>query len=394
MKIAIINITGGSMSGGYRKYLRNIIPIMASNSAVEAVLCALPQSLNLRDLFDPILNVNFVTCRPFSPLLYRSDTQLHMHLESFSPDVIFVPIERSFRFREVPVVNMIQNMEPFITNIHGDPLGERLKKCVQYVAGKRAVKKTDRVIAISNFVYEFLVKCCDVPTKKIGLVHHGIDIKKKEGGCKPAIIPEGWHDKYMFTAGSIRPARGLEDLLMAMKHIASKSIDKVRLVIAGETGGSSMGGYRKKLKNWIRTNNLSDRICWTGSLNEKEMTWCYQNCGAFVMTSRVEACPNIALEAMSHGCISIAADNPPLPEIFGDTAVYYPPKDGKALAEAIQTVLERDDHRRKVMSVKAIKRASKFSWDVCAEKTVSVLAKAVESRYNGNTRIAHRPMRV
>jgi len=155
------------MSGGYRKYLCNLIPRMASNSAVEVVLCALPQSLNIQDWFEPISNVNFVTCRPFSPLRRSSDSQLHMHLESFSPDVIFVPIERSFRFREVPVVNMIQNMEPFITNIHGDPLGERLKKCVQYVAGKRAVKKTDRVIAISNFVYEFLVSVAMFQLKKL-----------------------------------------------------------------------------------------------------------------------------------------------------------------------------------------------------------------------------------
>ena len=101
------------------------------------------------------------------------------------------------------------------------------------------------------------------------------------------------------------------------------------------------------------------------------------------MTSRVEACPNIALEAMSQGCICIAANNPPLPEFFGDAVIFYPPKDGTALAEAIQTVLARDDNQRKVMSEKAKRRAAKFSWDICAEKTVAVLAKAVESRQSG-----------
>ncbi len=85
-----------------------------------------------------------------------------------------------------------------------------------------------------------------------------------------------------------------------------------------------MTAYQKRLKAWAQENNLTDRICWTSSLNEKEMTWCYQNCSAFVMTSWVEACTNIALEAMSHGFISIAADNPPLPEILEDVAVYYP----------------------------------------------------------------------
>lgn len=129
-----------------------------------------------------------------------------------------------------------------------------------------------------------------------------------------------------------------------------------------------MVGYQKKLKNWIPTNNLSDRICWLGNLNEKEMAWCYQNCGMFIMTRRVESFGMIGGEAMSYGCTCISADNPCLPELFGGVAVYYPPKDWKALAEAIQTVLNWDDNQRKVMSEKAKKRASEFSWDVCAEK--------------------------
>ncbi|MDP8257949.1 MAG: glycosyltransferase family 1 protein, partial [Candidatus Aadella gelida] len=64
----------------------------------------------------------------------------------------------------------------------------------------------------------------------------------------------------------------------------------------------------------------------------------------------------------------------------GDVAVYYPPKNAKALAEVIQTTLTWDDNQRKAMSEKAKKRAGEFSWDVCAEKTVAVLAKAVENK--------------
>ena len=136
----------------------------------------------------------------------------------------------------------------------------------------------------------------------------------------------------------------------------------------------------KKLKNWVDTHNLSSKVCWAGNLNESEMSWCYQNCSAFIMTSRVEACPNIALESMSHGCVCISADSPPLPEIFGETAIFYPPINGKALAEAIQTVLASDSNLRNEASERARKQASKFSWDVCAEKTVAELAKAVGSR--------------
>jgi len=377
MRIGIINITGGGMSGGYRKYLCNLIPRMASNSAVEVVLCALPQSLNIQDWFEPISNVNFVTCRPFSPLRRSSDSQLHMHLERFSPDVIFVPIERSFRFREVPVVNMIQNMEPFVANSNENPIGERFRQWVQYVDGRRAIRNADGIIALSKFVSDFLETQWKIPAEKIGLVYHGIDASRN-GDCKrPHIIPEDWEGQFLFSAGSIRPARGLDDLLLAMKHLSSQGEKSVRLVIAGESG-RRMDSYQKKLKNWVQKNNLPDRICWTGSLNENEMAWCYQNCKAFVMTSRVESFGMIGGEAMSYGCSCISADNPCLPELFGDAAIYYPPKDGKALAEAIKTVLTWDNNQRRTMSEKAKKHAAEFSWDVCAERTVKELAKVAK----------------
>ena len=370
------------MSGGYHKYLQNVLPRIAKYDNVEAILCATPKPLGVADWFDPMPNVRFVSCKPFRFLSPHRDVELLRELERFSPDVIFVPVERKIRVKSVPVVTMIQNMEPFVNNVDGNPISERFRQWVQYVNGKRAIKNADGIIALSNFVFDFLVKCWNIPNKKIGLVHHGINAKKNVNGCKPDIIPKGWHDKFIFTAGSIRPARGLKDLLQAMKHLSLQGEKPVRLVIAGESG-HRMAGYQKKLKDWAQENNLSDRICWTSSLNEKEMMWCYQNCNAFVMTSRVESFGMIGGEAMSHGCICISADNPCLPELFGDVAVYYPPKDGKALANAVQRVLAWDNTQCKEAFERARKRASRFSWDVCAEKTVAVLAKVVAGRQSG-----------
>ena len=379
MKIAVINLTGGGISGGYRKYLLNIIPRLSADVNVESLLCVSPESLNADKLFKPISNVKFANCQPFRILHNSADLQLHMCLEEFSPDVIFVPIERFFRFKQVPVVTMIQNMEPFLKNVEGNTVSERFRQWVQYVEGRRAIKKADKVIALSRFVYDFLVVSWGISNEKINLVHHGIALKKNEESCKPNIISEGWQDKFIFTAGSIRPARGLEDLLMAMEHLSLQGEKSVRLVIAGESG-YRMVAYQKKLKDRIQNNRLYSKICWAGCLSESEMNWCYKNCKAFVMTSRVESFGQIALEAMAQGCVCISANNPCLPEIFKDAAIFYPPKDEKVLAGVINAVFTGEDNQRKIMSKKAKKRAAEFSWDVCAEKTLAVLVKAVEKK--------------
>lgn len=375
MRLAILNLTGGKMSGGYRKYLRNVVPRMSRHNDIESILCASPESVGVQDWFDPLPNVRFVNCKPFRFLFRNRDTELLRELEMFSPDVIFVPVERVFRFKNVPIVNMIQNMEPFVS-IFENPLIEIPGLFSRFWHGKGAIKKSDRIISPSNFVTDFLIKNWKIPRENIGLAYHGIDIVENVDERRPEIISIACKDNFLFLAGSIRPARGIEDALRALKHLKSCGVKNINLVIAGDVS-PSMVGYLRKLKNSIRKSNLVPAVCWVGNLSEEEMAWCYKNCLVFLMTSRVESFGMIGGEAMAHGCICISADSPCLPEIFADAAVFYRSKDLKELVEAIKRALLFDSDQRKAMSEKARKRAGKFSWDVCADNTVAELTKVV-----------------
>ena len=47
MRIAIINLTGGGMSGGYRKYVRNILLLIQSDNRVTSLDVFIPtQEIN------------------------------------------------------------------------------------------------------------------------------------------------------------------------------------------------------------------------------------------------------------------------------------------------------------------------------------------------------------
>jgi len=365
------------MSGGYRKYLRNVIPRIAAHRNVDAILCASPESLNIQEWFEHVSNIRFVNCKPFRLLRHASDAELYKQVKRFAPTVIFIPMERYLGFDGIPVVNMVQNMEPLALPFDNNPFSQKVKNFAQYILAKDAVCKSQRTIAVSRYVERFLIEKWNVPSDKIGLVYHGIEIFGNGDFQRPALVPKSWTGEFLFTAGSIRPARGLEDLLWAMRHLHNKSQDISGLVIAGSTTSGIMK-YQRQLEDGIQTQNLSSKVCWAGSLNEKEMIWCYRNCRMFVMTSRVESFGMIGGEAMSQGCICISADNPCLPELFGDAAIFYPSKDAKSLAEAIQAVLAWDDNQRKEASERAKNRAKEFSWDVCARKTVAELAKAVK----------------
>lgn len=378
MRVAILNLTGGGISGGYRKYLQNVIPRMAKDLAIEEILCAAPPSINIREWFSFLPKVMFVTCKPYNFLHFITDYKVKLILDEFSPDIIFIPVERYFKFNSVPIVNMIQNMEPFAENIDENYFINKCRLYIQRLVAKRAIKKSNRVIAISRYVKEFLSYKWNIPEEKIGLVYHGIEIPRFKEFIRPKNIPKDWEGNFLFTAGSIRPARGLEDILGAMKYLMLDKRNIKGLVIAGETE-LKMIPYRRKLEEWIKMNNLSSKICWAGKLSEKEMSWCYRNCKIFVMTSRVESFGMIAGEAMAYGCVCISSDSPCLPEIFGDAAIHYPPKNGKLLAKVIKSVTEWDNYQRGEASKKARERAAIFSWDVTVERLLTEFKKAIES---------------
>lgn len=378
MKIAIINLTSGGISGGYKKYLINVLPRMTASNNVEEILCVTPPSIEIQSWFSFLPKTIFVACNPYNFLRFTPDYKLKKVLEEFSPDVIFIPVERYFQFGRILVVNMIQNMEPFAENIDGNSFTDKCRLYIQRLVAKRAIRKSDRVIAISRYVRKFLSNTWGISEGKIGLVYHGIELPQPKEYIRPKNIPKDWERNFLFTAGSIRPVRGLEDILGAMKHLILEKVNTKGLVIAGETE-SGMVSYRKKLEEWIKMNNLSLKIIWVGKLSEREMSWCYTNCKIFVMTSRVESFGMIAGEAMAHGCICISSDSPCLPEIFGEAAVYYPHNKVELLAETIKSVSKWDNHRRGEASKKARERAAEFSWDITVERLLAEFKKAIES---------------
>jgi glycosyltransferase involved in cell wall biosynthesis len=266
-------------------------------------------------------------------------------------------------------------MEPFVRPFSGNPPTEKIKNWLRLHTARKALKKADRIIAISNFVKEYLVNQLRIDSQRIGLVYHGIE-KAIDMPKRPIVIPETCRD-FLFTAGSIRPARGLEDILKALRDLATWN-NKNPLVIAGSTD-PVMTDYQKKLIKWVDKNNLSENVIWAGQFNEQEMAWCYQNCSAFIMTSRVESFGQIAVEAMANGCLCISANNPCLPEIIEDAAIYYTPGNGGELCEAIKAVLSWDQPKKIMVSKKAKLRASQFSWDVCAEKTIEEFKRVMQT---------------
>jgi len=313
----------------------------------------------------------------------RGRRQLRLNLGRISPDVVFFPGNQWMNLGRIPSVAMIQSMLPMVMPFGGNGWLDLVKNLVRARLTRIACERTNRVIAISNYVQEFLMNNWHIAPTRIGMVYHGVNLPPAAATMRiPVSIPGDWHGKFLFTAGSMHPYRALNDVLKALAVLASQGVRPPLVIAGGVDLDRTQLPYLKKMKHLAEKLGINSQIAWTGHLNAAEMSWCYSHCQLFLMTSRVEACPNIALEAMSHGAFCLAADNPPLPEFFQAAAIYYRPKCGEALAQAINAALAYSPETAGLMRGRAKKRAGDFLWEKTVERTVHELELATNMLYS------------
>jgi len=367
MHVVLANLTNGGLSGGSRKYLEVLAPLLAKHPAISRLdLFVPPQAL---DSLHKSTRLDWESWTHSD--VARGFRGLRTELKKRRPDVVFIPTARWLDCGSAPVVAMVRNMEPLAVPFAGNPWLETLRTLARRFVARRVCRKADRIIAVSDFVKNYLVGNWRLPADKVSTVYHGIDLPTADAELVRPVGLAGHSRPFLFTAGSIRPYRGLEDAVGGLPEILQRFRD-LSLVIGGETE-PAMRPYRQRLQKQAESLGCADRIVWCDKLNQAEMAWCFRHCQAFLMTSRVEACPNVVLEAMSQSCISVSTDSPPMPEIYGTAAYYYAAGSSSQLATQVCQALSLDAGERYLQQLAARKRAAEFSWLRTMESTVQEL---------------------
>jgi glycosyltransferase involved in cell wall biosynthesis len=364
LHVAIVNLTSGGISGGYLKYLHSLLPLLRRDARISQLDVFVPEGVRV-DAGGPVRSW---------PLrdAFRGYAALRRDLKALAPDVVFFPTARLIDCGRVPAVVMVRNMEPLTVPFGGNTWREALRNVARARVARQACRRASRVIAVSDHVRRFVTERWGLPAGKVGRVYHGIDATGA-----PPVPPQQLEgmQRFVFTAGSIRPARGLEDLIRAAPALIARE-PSLKIVIAGKPDASTRP-YETRMRRLSERVGAAAAIAWPGQLGPAEMAWGYERCAAFVVTSRAEACPNVALEALAHGAPVVSTSQDPMPEFFAGTAAYYRPKDPAELAARLASILTEPESDRARRRAAAIARAAEFPWSRTAEETIVQLQLAI-----------------
>ncbi len=235
----------------------------------------------------------------------------------------------------------------------------------------RAVRRADRVIAVSEFTKERLCTIFGTDPSKVDVVYHGVRRLPTDGPPLSRSFPAD----FVLFAGTFELRKGADILLMAYRIAREKDPGIPPLIVAGKMG---LGG-KQALDEAFAGGLDPGAVRLLGGVPDTLLARLYEAASVFVFPSRYEGFGMPPLEAMAHGVPTIVTAQPALLEILGDGAlVVGPPPDpsrtgeiAEALANAILEVLHDRDLRRTLIS-RGRSRALSFSWAKAADEVARV----------------------
>src|SRR5262249_10739771 len=127
---------------------------------------------------------------------------------------------------------------------------------------------------------------------------------------------------------------------------------------------------------WREVNRLRimDRVVMGGYVDDQTLRDLYRGSMALVFPSLYEGFGLPVLEAMTYGTPVLAAQTSSIPEVLGDTGIYFNPRDEDSLIAGLETVY-RDPSHCGTLVEKAKQRARLFSWNRVADVVFGIYEK-------------------
>jgi glycosyltransferase involved in cell wall biosynthesis len=302
------------------------------------------------ELFKEI-GVQYIEVPELTPFTVKSYWKnLKIVLKETSPDIIHT----HGRYEPVFASKKLSPSTPVVFTCHG--YGTNYPWIDYSLSAYIGNKWADRVIAVSNYDRDFLIRR-GLDKNKISVIYNGIsEVEERKA------LPVTLKGLVIGTAARLTKIKGINYLIEAFSFLVKK-YRELSLAILGD------GEERKTLENLTGKLGIRESVYFLGSIpNAKSY---FTNFDIFVLPSLMDFLPISILEALSVGRAVVATKVGGIPEIIedGKSGILVPAKDSRTLAEAIE-VLIVDRGLREMIGENGYKRFKEgFSMAKMVERT-------------------------
>jgi len=259
---------------------------------------------------------------------------------------------------------------PLVVTPHSDPGRPRWGRAMfDALVKEGTLAPARRVIAETEMERRFLIRI-GVPPERLRVIPGGIDL----AACPPPIPRERAPAeplRVLFVGRVDFDQKGVDVLLEAAGRLAHRSDLEWRIVGEIWVPPEALLARRSRLPSTVR-------LTITGRRSEPELDAEYRSADLLVVPSRFEPFGLVLLEGMARGLPIIASRVGGMPELVGDSgaALWVPPGDPGALAEAIERLADDPTLRRRLAAA-GRPRVEAFDWARQIPQVVAVYREAL-----------------
>jgi len=235
---------------------------------------------------------------------------------------------------------------------------------------RQAVKKADKIIAVSYHTKQDLIRILKVPLDKIVVIHEApspifspYDKKEARARLKQQY---GITKKFIYHLGNIEPRKNLIVLLEAFTRVCQDLGNEYQLVVSGQKGWLT-----RSLSHFLKNYPAQDQVLFTGYVPMEHIPLFMNGAELFIFPSLYEGFGLPVLEAMSCGTPIISSNRSSIPEIVGSAGILVDPTDIQELADRIIGLLRNPEEKRRLSQL-GKEQSALFSWHEAARKTLDV----------------------
>ena len=242
---------------------------------------------------------------------------------------------------------------------------------------KYAVSHSDRIVTISRYSKDAIIRAYDVPKDKVVVTYPGFSMPTDNTNQKnqEAIFSKyTLHRHFILSVGTIQPRKNYERLIEAFAGFLLQNKQKfgeIQLVIIGKKGW-----LYEQILEAPKKYGIQDSVKFLHTVPDSDLPHFYRQALCFVLPSLYEGFGLPVLEAMAYKCPVVVSNVSSLPEIADKAGVYVDPENVESITRGLlAAVRQRNLIQGRSRVQKGVAQVKNFSWEKAAEQTLEILQK-------------------
>ena len=288
------------------------------------------------------------------------------------PDLLHVQYTAQLR-GTAPVIVTVHDVS-FLEHPEYFPMMRRAQ--LRYTVA-RTIKMAKRVLTVSEFSREAILRHYDIPAEKVRVVPNAAGSDFRVIGRDKALAQTrkrlGFAEPFVLSVGDLQPRKNQIGLIAAYaKLMTQRPALKHHLVLAGKETW-----FAPKVQEAAQASGFADRIHFTGFVTDQELLELYNSCECFVFPSFYEGFGLPILEAMACGRAVACSNTSAMPEVADGAGLLFDPHDIDDMKRCMEDILVDPELRARKERL-GVQRAAYFSWQKSARTTLDVYREVVE----------------